>query len=169
MKRFFQFIGFVLLVGVFYLFTQSPNVHEISSEVVIAAPKEKVWGAVTDINGWADSNSAIQTASGIVAQGNELSVMMRGEKAGEDGPAFAPVITELDQGTSYRWRAKMGAEIIFTVDKLIVLEEVDGGTKLTHSEFFSGMVVPLMLSWFKTGVPPILDEMNAGFKAVAEK
>ncbi|MEW7007398.1 SRPBCC family protein [Lentilitoribacter sp. EG35] len=169
MKRFFQFIGFVLLVGIFYLFTQSPNIHEITSEVVIAAPKDKVWAAVTDINSWAENNSAINEASGNVVLGRKLSLTMRGEEAGENGPAYDPTIVELDKGTSYRWRAKMGAELIFTNDKQFELEEVDGGTKLTHTEYFSGMLVPLMLDWFKVGVPPILAEMNAGFKATAEK
>lgn len=169
MKRFFQIVGFLLLVGIFYLFTQSANVHEISREVMINAPKDKVWAAITDIDGWADSNSAINAASGDVVLGSALSITMRGENAGEDGPTYAPSITELDNGTSYRWSAKLVAEIIFTNDKLLLLEEVDGGTKLTHTEYFSGMMVPLMLAGFEGGVPPILDEMNAGFKAVAEK
>lgn len=169
MKRIFQIIGFLFVLAVFYLFTQSYNIHSVARDVVINAPKDIVWAVITDIDGWADNNSAVNAASGEATLGSTLSITMRGEEAGEDGPSFSPVIKDINPESHLRWVAKMGASIIFHNEKLLSLEEIDGRTKLTHVEYFSGMAVPLMLSWFETGVPPILDEMNAGFKAAAEK
>lgn len=169
MKRLLQIIGFFFVLGIFYLFTQAYNVHSITRDIVINAPKDKVWVVISDINGWAENNSAVNAASGDAKHGSTLSITMRGEKAGEDGPSFNPVIKDIKPLSHLRWVAKMGASIIFHNEKLLSLEEVDGGTKLTHVEYFSGMTLPLMLSWFDEGVPPILDEMNAGFKAQAEK
>lgn len=168
LKKIAVTIAFILAVGIFYLFTQSQNVMEIRSEIDINAPSDKVWAAVTDINGWADNNSAINAASGKAAIGEMFSITMRGNEAGTDGPNYAPVITEFEDGKKLRWRAKMGAEIIFTNDKSFELIEIDGGTKLVHTEYVNGMMLPLMKSFMQNGIPPILDEMNAGFKAVAE-
>ena len=161
-------ISFILAIGIFYLFTQSQNVMEITREIEIKAPKNKVWAVVADISGWSDVTTAVNASSGTMALGEVLSITMRGHKEGEDGPTYAPEFTEFENGTSFRWRATMGAGIIFTNDKKIVLEETENGTKLIHSEFFNGMMLPLMKGTMQTGVPPILDEMNAGFKAASE-
>lgn len=169
MKRIFQIVGFLFVLGLFYLFSQAYNIHSITRDIVINTPKDKVWAVISDINGWAENNSAINAASGEATLGSTLSITMRGEKAGEDGPSFDPVVKDIKPESHLRWVAKMGASIIFHNEKLLSLEEVDGRTRLTHTEYFSGMAVPLMLSWFDKGMPPILDEMNAGFKATAEK
>jgi uncharacterized protein YndB with AHSA1/START domain len=34
------------------LWIQGKDMHEITSEIEIAATPEKVWGTLTDINGW---------------------------------------------------------------------------------------------------------------------
>lgn len=146
---------------------------EITREIHINAPKDKVWAIISDINNWSQSTTAINQSSGTLALGAELSITMRGHEAGpdgiyNDGPSYKPKITELNDGTSFRWRAKMGASIIFTNDKFLMLEEIEGGTKLTHTEYFSGMMLPLMKGMMQKGVPALLDEINEGFKAAAE-
>lgn len=166
-------VAFILGVGVFYLFTQSQNVHEVRSEIMINAPKDKVWAAITDIEGWADKSSAINASSltsvGALAEGSELSITMRSDVVGEDGPTYAPIIIKFEDQVSYRWRAVMGVGIIFTNDKQFELTEVDGGVRLVHSEYFNGMMLPLMKGFLDQGVSSILDEMNQGFKTEAEQ
>ena len=168
-KKLFLSILFILAVGVFYLFTQSQNLMEIESEIEIAAPVDKVWAVLTDIEKWSDFNSAINASTGVASPGSVHSVTMRGEEAGTDGPQYAPEIISFDEGKSYRWRAVMGAGIIFTNHKLFELTPTDTGTLLKHSEVFNGMMLPLMKGFMQEGVPPILDEMNQAFKAEAEK
>ncbi|MEP3196293.1 MAG: SRPBCC domain-containing protein [Lentilitoribacter sp.] len=160
---------FILAVGVFYLFTQSQNLMEIESEIEIAAPLDKVWQVVTDIEKWSDFNSVINASTGIVSLGSAHTVTMRGENPGEVGPQYASKIISFDEGKSYRWRAVMGAGIIFTNDKVFELQATDDGTLLKHTEVFNGMMLPLMKGFMQEGVPPILDEMNQAFKAEAEK
>ncbi|MEP4473823.1 MAG: SRPBCC domain-containing protein [Lentilitoribacter sp.] len=160
---------FILAVGVFYLFTQSQNLMEIESEIEIAAPVDKVWQVVTEIEKWSDFNSAINASTGIVSLGSAHSVTMRGENPGEVGPQYAPKIISFDEGKSYRWRAVMGAGIIFTNDKVFELQATDDGTLLKQTEVSNGMMLPLMKGFMQEGVPLILDEMNQAFKAEAEK
>lgn len=168
-KKLFLSILFILVVGVFYLFTQSQNLMEIESEIEIAAPADKVWAVITDIEQWSDFNSAIHASSGVAELGSVHTVTMRGENPGEVGPQYAPEIISVDEGKSYRWRAVMGAGIIFTNDKVFEVIPTDKGTLLKHSEVFNGMMLPLMKGFMQEGVPPILDEMNQAFKAEAEK
>ncbi|MEO9460377.1 MAG: SRPBCC domain-containing protein [Lentilitoribacter sp.] len=160
---------FILAVGVFYLFSQSQNLMEIESEIEISAPVDKVWQVVTEIEKWSDFNSAINASTGIASLGSVHSVAMRGQNPSEVGPTYAPKIISFEERKSYRWRAVMGAGIIFTNDKVFELQATDTGTLLKHNEVFNGMMLPLMKGFMQEGVPPILDEMNQAFKSEAEK
>ena len=168
-KKLLLSVLFIFAVGVFYLFTQSQNLMEIESEIEIAAPADKVWAVITDIENWSEFNSAISASTGIAEKGSVHSVTMRGEEPGSAGPQYAPEIIVFDEGKSYRWRAVMGAGIIFTNDKVFELIPTDTGTLLKHNEVFNGMMLPLMKGFMQQGVPPILEEMNQAFKSETEK
>lgn len=168
-KKVLLSVLFILAVGIFYLFSQSQNLMEIESEIEIAAPVDKVWAVVTEIEKWSDFNSAINASTGIVSLGSVHSVTMLGQNPSEVGPTYAPKIISFEERKSYRWRAVMGAGIIFTNDKVFELQATDNGTLLKHKEVFNGMMLPLMKGFMQEGVPPILDEMNQAFKSEAEK
>lgn len=168
-KKILLSVLFILAVGIFYLFSQSQNLMEIESEIEISAPADKVWSVITNIEKWSDFNSAINASRGAASLGSAHSVTMRGENPGEDGPTYAPKIISFEDEKSYRWRAVMGAGIIFTNDKVFELQATDNGTLLKHKEVFNGMMLPLMKGFMQEGVPPILDEMNQAFKSEAEK
>lgn len=168
-KKLLLSVLFIFAVGVFYLFTQSQNLMEIESEIEIAAPVDKVWQVITDIEKWSDFNSAINASTGVAEKGSLHSITMRGEEPGSAGPQYAPEIISFEDGKSYRWRAVMGVGIIFTNDKVFELEATETGTLLKHNEVFNGMMLPLMKGFMQQGVPPILAEMNQAFKAEAEK
>lgn len=167
-KKLLLSVSFILAVGVFYLFTQSQNLMEIESEIEIAAPADKVWRVITNIENWSDFNPAINASAGVAKLGSEHSVTMRGEVPGEVGPTYMPKIMSFEDGKSYRWRAVMGAGFIFTNDKVFELQATQTGTLLKHKEVFNGMMLPLMKGFMQEGVPPILDEMNKAFKTQAE-
>lgn len=168
-KKILLSVSFILTVGVFYLFSQSQNLMEIESEIEIAAPADKVWHVITSIENWSDFNTAINASTGVAKLGSKHLVTMRGENPGEVGPQYAPEIISFEGGKTFRWRAVMGAGIIFTNDKVFELQATQTGTLLKHKEVFNGMMLPLMKSFMQEGVPPILDEMNKAFKTEAEK
>ena len=142
--------------------------REIRTEIEIAAPPTKVWSILTDFDNWKNWNPIVIQASGVAALGSELSVAMRG-KDGKDGPKYMPVVTIFQAPKSFRWRAKMMAEFLFTNDKVFELEETGSGTRLIHKELFRGMLVPLFWSKLDEGVPPMLNSMNEALKTKAEK
>ena len=142
--------------------------REIRTEIEIAAPPTKVWSILTDFDNWKNWNPIVIQASGTASLGSELSVTMRG-KDGKDAQKYMPIITNFEEPKFFRWRAKMMAQFLFTNDKVFELEEMGSGTRLIHKELFSGMMVPLMWSFFDKGVPPMLKSMNDALKSLAEK
>jgi len=143
--------------------------REIKTEIEISAPTTEVWSILTDINNWAEWSPIINQASGDASLGSTLSITMIGKEEGKDGPKYNPVITILDEPKSFRWRANMMAEFLFTNDKVFELEETSSGTRLIHKELFSGMIVPMFWSKLDKEVPSMLNSMNDALKIKAEK
>lgn len=158
----------VAFIGLVIWASQGDNMQEIKTEVEIAAPPEKVWAVLTDFNRWTDWNTTVTKASGESAMGSQLNITMSDEN-GKDSNAYSPVITKLEAPKLLRWRAKMLAEFLFTNEKLVELEATATGTRLIHRELFSGLMVKLFWSKMESGVPPILNKMNADLKKVVEK
>ncbi|MBI1824219.1 MAG: SRPBCC domain-containing protein [Nitrospirae bacterium] len=142
--------------------------REIRTEIEITSPPTKVWRILTQFDNWKNWNPIINEASGVASLGSDLSIAMRGNN-GKDGPKYMPKITIFEEPKSFRWRAKMMAEFLFTNDKVFELEETGSGTRLIHKELFSGMLVPLFWSKLNQGVPPMLKSMNDSLKRIVEK
>lgn len=167
MKRFLKFILVALVIGLIALWFLGRDVREVRTEIEIVATPEEVWAVVSDIDNWEAWSPIIKEAQGSLKLGATLDMTMV-DKDGAKGANYAPIITVLEEGQAFRWRAKMVAEPVFTNEKLISLEAIDGGTKVVHSEFFSGMMAPLMDGMLETGVRPMLERMNDALKAVVE-
>ena len=100
--------------------------------------------------------------------GSKLSITMRGENE-KDGPKYEPVITKLEIPTKFRWRAKMGAEFLFTNDKVIELVVTDSGTFMIHKEVFSGMLLPFFWGQLNKGAKPMMESMNLALQEYSER
>jgi len=168
MKKIILMVLSLLLTFALILWVKGNTVREIRTEIEINAPTEKVWRTLTDIDQWAQWSPIINEANGVAALGSELSITMRGDD-GEDGPQYLPIITSFEAPKTFRWRAKMMSEFLFTNDKVFELEETGTGTRLIHKELFSGMFVPLFWSKFNDNVPSMLKSMNEALKKEVEK
>ncbi|SMF27237.1 SRPBCC domain-containing protein [Pseudobacteriovorax antillogorgiicola] len=158
---------FVVLAG---LWLKGNDMREISTEIEIAAPVEKVWEIVTDIEGWQEWSPIINQSNGTASLGSKLSITMCGEIGDKSkaGPKYEPVITVFEEPRNLSWRATMMAGFVFTNGKVIELEKTDSGTRLVHKETFSGLMVPMMWGQVQTNVPKMLDSMNQALKTLAE-
>ena len=141
----------------------------IKTEIEIAAPPEKIWGIITDVDKWHDWSPTINASSGTVSLGSTVSITMMSKEPDKDGPKYQPKIIQLDKPTLFQWRAHMMAGFLFTNDKIIELEKTDTGTKVTHSETFKGLMAAMMRGQMEKGVPPMLNSMNEALKNVAEQ
>lgn len=141
--------------------------RELRTEIEIDAPLTKVWSILIDFESWKEWNPIVNQAIGTAAPGAKLSITMRG-KDGKDANKYMPIVTSIEEPTSFRWRAKMMAGFLFTNDKVFELEEVGSGTRFVHIEAFSGILVPMFWGKLNQGVLPMLKSMNNALKIRVE-
>jgi len=169
MKKIFQVLGVLLLIGIVYLSISGRKMQTVKTEIEILAPPAKVWSILTDINKWHEWSPTINASEGEASVGSTLTITMMSKEAGKDGPKYNPKIIQLDEPTHFHWRAHMMAGFIFTNDKIIELEETERGTKMVHTETFKGLMAALMRGQMDKGVPPMLNMMNDALKQLAEQ
>jgi len=169
MKKAFIVIVGLVIAGVALLAIGGSEMKEIKTEIEIVAPPSKVWSILMDIDNWEEWSPIINASSGTGSIGSKLSITMMGKEQGKDGPKYNPIITDLEEPRYFRWRAYMLAGFIFTNDKIFKLEETSTGTRLTHTETFSGLLAPIFCGQMEKSVPPMLNLMNEALKDLAEK
>lgn len=169
MKKILLLFLAIVSAGIIYLAVAGNELQEITTEIDISAPPEKVWRILADIDKWQEWSPIIKDSRGTVAVGSELTITMTGKKAGEEGPTYHPVITDLEAPGYLRWRAHMLSGFIFTNYKVLKLEASGQGTRLVHKELFKGLLAPIMCGQMEKGVPPMLNSMNQALKALAEQ
>lgn len=169
MKRVFQVLGLLLLLGIVYLSISGRKMQIVTTEIEIQAPPEKVWSILTDIEKWDEWSPTINASEGKAVVGSSVAITMMSKEVGKDGPKYNPVIIQMEEPNYFHWRAHMMAGFIFTNDKIIELKKTDTGTMVTHKETFKGLMAALMKGQMEKGVPPMLNMMNDALKKTAEK
>ncbi len=169
MKKILLLLLVVIFIGGSYLWIEGRDLHEIRTEIDIAAPPEKVWAIITDIDSWGEWSPIINSAEGNAELNATLTITMISKKAGKDGPVYQPEITHFDAPNYFHWRAVMFSEVIMTNDKVFELEKTETGTRLVHKELFKGMMLPIFCNKFDENVPAMLNSMNQALKELAEK
>ncbi len=169
MKKVFLSLLAIIIIGLTFLFLKGRKTQVITTEIEISAPPEKVWNILTNVNKWQDWSPIINKSSGTVSLGATLNITMIGQEEGKDGPQYAPIITQLDRPSLFRWRAYMINSFFFTNDKILELEAAPNGTRLIHKELFKGLLAPIFSNHMEQGVPPMLNSMNKALKELAEQ
>ena len=111
----------------------------MSATIQIAAPPMDVWAVLTDLSSYRDWNPLFREASGQVAAGNRIRLRSVHPANGRL-MTVKPKITLAVPGAELRWTASLPG--IMSGEHSFVLAEADGGTRLTQSETFSGLLVP---------------------------
>lgn len=99
---------------------------EVSTEIEISAPPEKVWKILSDFDHWTHWNTTVTQASGNSVVNSQLSITTSDEN-GKDSNTYSPVITKLEAPKLLHWRAKMMAHFLFSNEKIIELEATEKG------------------------------------------
>ncbi len=141
--------------------------HDLHTEITIDAPPDTVWQVLSDLDRYADWNPFITSAAGDLAVGKRLTNRL--QPPGGKAMTFKPTITEIIPGQSLEWLGRLGIAGVFDGRHRFELTGTpDGGTRMVHSEHFSGVLVPFLRRSLDKQTKQGFEEMNASLKAQAE-
>jgi hypothetical protein len=141
--------------------------HELHTEVEIAAPIEVVWETLTDLAAYPDWNPFIVSAEGRAEVGERLTNRM--EPPGGRAITFKPTVTVVEPPVAFEWLGRLGLPGIFDGrHRFELAPSENGGTLVTQSEHFDGILVRFMRTSLDTQTVAGFDAMNAALKARAE-
>ncbi|HEX6351723.1 SRPBCC domain-containing protein [Actinophytocola sp.] len=132
--------------------------RRITVTTEIAAPVEVVWARLTDTASFASWNPFMPSLEGMLAVGEKLTVRIT--PPGGKGMTFRPTVTAVEENHRLEWLGRFLVPGLFDGRHSFTLEAIEGGTRLTHEETFTGVLVPLMAS--------TLAKTEDGFRAMNE-
>jgi hypothetical protein len=141
--------------------------HELHTEIDIDATPEAVWQVLTDLDRYADWNPYIVSSQGRAEVGERLTNRM--QPPGGKGMTFKPTVTAAERAASFEWLGRLGLPGIFDGrHRFDLAANEDGGTVVTHSEQFDGILVRLMRKSLDTATMTGFEAMNAALKTRVE-
>jgi hypothetical protein len=138
----------------------------IETSIDIAAPADRVWQSLTDFAAFPQWSRFILAIDGDVRPGARLSVDL------DDGGGkmkMAPEVVAAESPVELRWRGVVGARFLFSGEHSFRLDSLPGGgTRLTHSEIFRGLLVPFFWKTLDSRTRQAFHAFNAALKGRAE-
>ena len=147
-------LGILLLVLIVLYAIGRKSAH---AEIMIPVSKEKVWTVLTDVSKVKEWNPVLIPLEGSYETGNKIKYEFRQE--GKEPAIMDATVKEIRKEELLNQAG--GMPIIITFDHRYVLEEVEGGTKLTIHEEYRGLMV---LFWDPSGVEKAYGELAEALK-----
>ncbi len=140
--------------------------RELHTEIVIAAPAERVWRILTDFDAYPHWNPFIRRIGGAAVVGAQLDVRI--EPPGGAGMAFRPTVVGAEANRELRWLGRLGLPKLCDGEHSLTIESLAaGGVRFVQREVFTGLLVPLLggtLAKTSEG----FEQMNRALKERAE-
>ena len=141
--------------------------HELRTDIDIDASAERVWEVLADFSAYPEWNPFIVAAEGQVAIGSRLSLTM--QPVGARRVTVHPTVVEAEPGRRLRWHGRLGLPGLFDADHQFSLVGRSGGTRLTQSEMFRGILAPVMARSLRNHTLPAFEAMNEALKQRVER
>ena len=140
---------------------------EIKTEIRIAASAEKVWKVLMDFKSYGKWNPFIRSITGEASLGCKLEVVII--PPGKKGMTFRPEVLEVKEKEEFRWKGKLFIPGLFDGEHCFKLNDHgDGSCTLSHSEKFTGLLVPLFKKMLDVNTLNGFRLMNQKLKEAAE-
>ena len=135
---------------------------EVRAESVIEVPVEEVWEVITNPTTYGEWNPIFVAYEGTFGPGEPMALQM---KMGEGEPV--PVSVTVKGYVPLEWMQQSGGyPLILTYDHNWYLEPVEGGTKVTQFEYYTGFYV---LFWDPTPAQLAYEQGNKNLKTRLEQ
>ncbi|MHB1281104.1 MAG: SRPBCC family protein [Acidithiobacillus sp.] len=141
--------------------------HQIVTEIDIAASPERVWSILMDFSAYPQWNPFIRSLSGVAKPGEKLRVTIQPEE--RRAMTFRPrVLTAIAQ-QELRWLGRLGFPRLFDGEHYFQLAALSNGdTRFTQGEQFSGILVGVFISSVEAATKAGFHAMNQALKNRAE-
>jgi hypothetical protein len=141
--------------------------HEIRTEIDIAASPDRVWQVLMDFPSHPDWNPFVRSIQGKPRVGEQLVVKIQPE--GGKGMTLKPKVLVADPQKELRWLGHLLFKGVFDGEHFFQVQAMaNGHTRLVHGERFSGLLVPLAKSALDGGTKAGFIAMNEALKSRAE-
>lgn len=137
------------------------------TEIIIDAPREKVWEILMDFEEYGNWNPFITQISGSTKVGGKLSVKLQQP----EGKAFTfkPRVVVCEKAEEFKWQGHMIVPGIFDGEHCFKLKPVEGNkTKLIQRENFKGILLKYLWKDLNTKTVRGFELMNSALKERAE-
>src|SRR2546427_9815790 len=113
---------------------------EVSAEIEIEAPAERVWQVLTDFAKFPEWNPFIRQMSGEVRTGAQLHVQLG--PTGGRVMSFKPKMVNVETNREMSWLGGLLLPGLFNGEHSITIKELDGeGVRFVHPKKFTVMLV----------------------------
>jgi len=141
--------------------------HEIKTEIEIAATPEQVWSILIDFNAYPQWNPFTRSITGTVNTGERLKIVV--QPAGDKGMTFLPTVLVALPNQELRWLGHFLLPGIFDGEHYFQIETISPDrVRFIHGEKFSGILVGLYKSKLDGGTKSGFIAMNQALKVLAE-
>lgn len=139
----------------------------IKTEIIINAPKEKVWQILTDFPNYSTWNPFIVRIKGeLTTSGRLVNTMASGNKTF----VFKPKILSVVPNHYFDWLGSLFIGGLFDGHHYFEIDELSSSlVKFTQGEHFSGILSKAILKRIGDETRNNFIRMNAALKAAAEK
>jgi hypothetical protein len=108
---------------------------EYHTEIVIAAPTERVWDALVDFSSYPDWNPLVTWLNGEFRKDGKIQMYIAPLQQ-----SFEATLNRLEEGRAFSWIGIKVARWIISGEHYYRLESLDdGSTRLLHGEYFRGI------------------------------
>jgi len=141
---------------------------QLRSAIEVDASPQQVWRVLVDLAAYPEWNPFIVEAAGQVEPGGRLSLRM--QPVGGRAMTLRPTVVAVEEGTTLRWRGRLGVPGLFDAEHSFTLEPLPAGrTRLHQDEHFGGLLVPFTARSLDRGTLPAFEAMNEALKHRAER
>ena len=141
---------------------------ELSAQIEIEAPAERVWGILTDFAKFPEWNPFIRQASGEPKTGARLKIRL--EPTGGRAMTFKPKMLNVEPNREIRWLGRLLIPGLFDGEHSLTIEPLDEKrVRFTQREKFTGLLVPFMAKSVDRDARRGFEEMNRALKERSEK
>jgi hypothetical protein len=141
--------------------------HEIRTEIDIAATPERVWSVLTDFAAYPSWNPFIRCIAGNLRQGERLKVSI--QPVGGRAMTFRPTVLVATPNLELRWLGHLLVSGIFDGEHYLQISaSTPGRVRFVQGEKFSGLLVGIAKSSLDTKTKAGFVAMNQALKVRAE-